>query len=161
MNEKKFKSPSFTLFYGVIIAILFILLLIKFFTSFSFLSYEDASDTETSSRISPIGLINLGSGIPNGERTGEEVFNKVCFQCHASDSTTLGSPKITNEKQWAPRIAKGKEALLQSAINGFNNMPSRGGNNTLTDEELERAIVYMANQSGGNFKLSENAKLEE
>lgn len=163
MDNKKLKSattPWFNIVAGIIITILFVFLLIKFFTSFSFIYYEESSDSATNARISPIGLINLGSGIPIGQRSGEEVFNKVCFQCHASDSVTLGSPKITNEKQWAPRIAKGKKSLLQSAINGLNNMPARGGDTTLTNEELERAIVYMTGKSGGHFELSKEATLE-
>ena len=42
-------------------------------------------------------------------------------------------------------------ALMNSAINGFNAMPKRGGNPDLTDAELERAIAYMANSAGGKF----------
>ena len=31
-------------------------------------------------------------------------------------------------------------------------MPPRGGNPDLTDTEIARAIVFMANQSGGNLQ---------
>jgi hypothetical protein len=31
-------------------------------------------------------------------------------------------------------------------------MPPRGGNPDLSDLEIERAVAYMANQSGANFK---------
>ena len=63
------------------------------------------------------------------------------------------SPKLGNNAEWAPRIAKGFDTLIANAINGFNNnaMPARGGNPDLTDEEIARAIAFMANQSGANF----------
>jgi len=31
-------------------------------------------------------------------------------------------------------------------------MPPRGGDPSLTDEEVARAVVYMSNQSGARFK---------
>src|SRR6185436_2413088 len=48
------------------------------------------------------------------------------------------------------------ETLVQHALNGFQEpgkvMPPRGGNPDLSDVEVERAVVYMANRSGANFK---------
>ena len=35
-------------------------------------------------------------------------------------------------------------------------MPPRGGNPDLTDTELARAVAYMANQAGANFKEPES-----
>ena len=58
---------------------------------------------------------------------------------------------MNHPSDWAPRIAKGMPGLMNSAINGLNAMPKRGGNPDLTDAELERAIAYMANSAGGNF----------
>ena len=57
-----------------------------------------------------------------------------------------------NKEQWAPRIAQGYEALVQSAINGKNQMPARGGASDLTDDEVARAVAYLANQSGADFE---------
>ena len=44
------------------------------------------------------------------------------------------------------------EALTASAIKGVRQMPARGGNPDVADVEIARAIVYMFNQSGGNWK---------
>jgi cytochrome c5 len=38
------------------------------------------------------------------------------------------------------------------AIKGKGAMPPRGGDASLTDEEVTRAVVFMANQSGASFK---------
>jgi cytochrome c5 len=37
-------------------------------------------------------------------------------------------------------------------LEGFNQMPARGGNPDLSDAEIARAIVYMANAAGAKFK---------
>jgi hypothetical protein len=42
--------------------------------------------------------------------------------------------------------------MLATAIKGKGAMPPRGGAADLSDYELTRAIVYMANQSGGSLK---------
>ncbi|HEX3170602.1 MAG TPA: cytochrome c5 family protein, partial [Burkholderiales bacterium] len=49
-------------------------------------------------------------------------------------------------------IGGGLEHLTQNAIKGMGQMPPRGGNPDLNDIEIARAIVFMANQSGANFK---------
>jgi cytochrome c5 len=42
--------------------------------------------------------------------------------------------------------------MLANAIKGKGAMPPRGGDASLSDDEVARAIVYMANQSGGKLK---------
>ncbi len=45
----------------------------------------------------------------------------------------------------------GLNGLLASVVKGKGAMPARAGT-SLTDEELSKAIVFMANQAGGNLK---------
>ncbi len=45
----------------------------------------------------------------------------------------------------------GLTSLTQSAIQGMRQMPPHGGNAALTDTEIERAITYMVNPSGGHW----------
>ena len=47
--------------------------------------------------------------------------------------------------------AKGLTGLTSNALQGIRRMPAHGGNANLTDTEIERAITYMVNQSGGNW----------
>ena len=82
-------------------------------------------------------------------RTGKQVVDEVCSKCHATGAQ--GAPRIGDKQAWQPRAARGLSALNQSALKGVRNMPPHGARFDLSDIELERAIVYMVNQSGGNW----------
>ena len=150
-DSKAQGSALFTLVSGIIIAIAVIYFLIKLAGSGSFADVNQSSEAATQTRIQPVGQLALGDGIPVGERKGDQIFNKICIQCHAADSSVPNAPKIENHGDWAPRIAQGFDTLFQHALNGFNAMPAKGGAADLTDQELKRVITYMANKSGGNF----------
>ena len=49
---------------------------------------------------------------------------------------------------WEPRIAKGKDVLVQSAVNGLPGtaMPPKGTCAACTDEDLKAALEYMLSQ---------------
>jgi cytochrome c5 len=83
-------------------------------------------------------------------KSGEEVVKGVCAMCHAGG--LMGAPKIGDKDGWAPRIAQGYDTLVQHAIHGVRMMPAKGGNPGLSDAEVARAVAYMANQGGANFK---------
>ena len=72
-----------------------------------------------------------------------------CAMCH--EGGLMGAPKIGNADQWAPRIAQGKDTIILHAINGIRQMPARGGNSKLSDDEVAAAVIDMANASGANF----------
>ncbi|MBO4575671.1 MAG: cytochrome c5 family protein [Neisseriaceae bacterium] len=146
-------SAQTTVIVGAVIAVLFLYFLFRLITSGVKIDPDDASDAAINSRIQSVGMVSVSDGVEPGTRTGEQVFDKTCNQCHASDATVANSPKLGNNAEWAPRIAKGFDTLISNAINGFNNnaMPARGGNPDLTDDEIARAIAFMANQSGANF----------
>jgi cytochrome c5 len=73
---------------------------------------------------------------------GEQVYNASCASCHGL--AVMGAPKFGDKTAWEPRIAKGKDVLYTSAINGVKLMPPRGGNAALKDEDLKAAGDYMA-----------------
>lgn len=83
-------------------------------------------------------------------KSGEEVVKAVCAMCHATG--LMGSPKIGDKAGWEPRIKQGYETLVKHAVEGIRSMPARGGNPGLSDDEVARAVAYMANQSGADFK---------
>ncbi len=76
---------------------------------------------------------------------GEAVFKKTCFACH--DTGAAGAPKRGDATAWAPRIAKGIDALVMSVTNGLNAMPPRGTCATCSDDELRAAVEYLVAQA--------------
>ena len=150
-DHKAQGSALFTLVSGIVIVIAVIFFLIKLAGSGSFGDVNETTEAATQTRIQPVGQLKLGDGIPVGERQGDQIFNKICIQCHAADSIVPNAPKFENKGDWAPRIAQGFDTLFQHALNGFNAMPAKGGAADLTDQELKRAITYMANKAGGTF----------
>jgi cytochrome c5 len=74
----------------------------------------------------------------------------TCAACHQAG--VANAPRIGDQKAWAPQIKEGLRTMVANAIKGKGAMPPKGGDASLTDEEITRAVVYMANQSGGKFK---------
>jgi len=99
-------------------------------------------------RLKPVGD-SVASDAPPGQRTGEQVFKAVCISCHGTG--LAGSPKFGDAAAWAPHIAKGYDTLVDHALKGFNAMPAKGGSPDLSDDEVKRAVAYMANAGGAKF----------
>ncbi|MEQ8288589.1 MAG: c-type cytochrome [Gammaproteobacteria bacterium] len=80
-------------------------------------------------------------------KSGEEVFNGLCKNCHGMPAMAAMMPQIDDKAAWEPRIAKGIDTLYDHAINGFMGdmgmMPARGGNPALSDDEVKAAVDYM------------------
>ena len=76
-----------------------------------------------------------------GERSGKEVEQEVCVRCHEAPKS--GAPQLGDKKAWVPRMSKGIDVLVMSAIRGHGGMPPRGGRADLTDGEIRSAIYYM------------------
>ena len=111
------------------------------------------SNDAVAKRLKPVGELTLadaGGAAAKGSRSGEEVYKSVCLACHATGAA--GAPKLGDKAGWAPRVKEGQKKLVDTAIKGAGAMPARGGNAELSDVDVERAVVYMANQSGAKFK---------
>jgi len=83
------------------------------------------------------------------ERSGKEVVDSACSACHQTG--VKGAPKIGDKKAWAKLASRSLTDLTDSALKGIRSMPAHGGDLTLSDIEIERAITYMVNQSGGRW----------
>ncbi|MBF1270721.1 MAG: cytochrome c5 family protein [Neisseria sp.] len=80
---------------------------------------------------------------------GKAVFEANCKACHGG--LIPGAPAVGKKEDWAPRIKQGKDTLHKHALEGFNSMPAKGGNSSLSDDEVKAAVDYMANESGAKF----------
>lgn len=98
-------------------------------------------------RIQKVGTIEIRDA-NRVLKLGEEVFKVQCAACHVAG--VAGAPKVGDAAAWAPRIATGYEALLNSALKGKGAMGAQGGGDFET-LEIGRAVVHMANASGGKL----------
>jgi cytochrome c5 len=104
-------------------------------------------------RLKPAGDVafaDAGGEAATGPKSGEEIYQSVCSVCHASGAA--GAPKLGDKGTWSPLLKEGQKMLVEAAIKGVRAMPPRGGSAGLSDLEVERAVVYMANSAGGSFK---------
>ena len=107
-------------------------------------------------RIQPIGKIEFGAAGGSGAaKSGEDIVKETCGTCHVPG--VANAPKLADKAAWAPRLKQGLNGLLASVVKGKGAMPPRAGT-SFTDEELARAIVFMANQAGGSLKEPAPAK---
>jgi len=80
---------------------------------------------------------------------GVDIFDAVCWACHTDGED--GAPRIGDRAAWGKRAAQGLDGLTHNALKGIRGMPPHGGNTSLSRLEIQRAIVYMVNASGGNW----------
>jgi cytochrome c5 len=147
------KTPK-QLLVVVILAFLVPILLISIIASLATHSVEPsakvASDEAIAKRLKPVGQVVVAEGSDTpGQRTGKQIVEAVCSACHATGA--LNAPKIGDAAAWGALIKEGHQHLTENAIKGIRQMPPKGGNPQLTDDEVARAVAFMANQAGANF----------
>jgi len=108
-------------------------------------------DNAVLNRIKPVGNVQLAlpSG-PKGQLSGEQVYNQVCKTCH--EGGLAGAPKVGDKAAWAKVIAQGLVTSVDHAVKGIRAMPPKGGNPDFENIEVERAVIFMGNKSGGGWK---------
>ncbi len=81
---------------------------------------------------------------------GKAIYEKNCARCH--DDGSNGAQIIGDLEGWRSRIARGIPSLVSNAINGMSGalgyMPPRGGNPSLSHEDVTAATWYIATMSG-------------
>ena len=131
-----------------IIPIFGIVLLVQLVTSERGADPNALTPEAVAARIQPIGRVEFGGaagGGAAGARSGEEVVKTTCATCHQAG--VAGAPKIGDKAAWGPRIAKGNDALYQTALKGKGAMPAKGGNAGLKDDDVKAAVDYMVGKA--------------
>ncbi|MFK5987073.1 MAG: c-type cytochrome [Pseudomonadota bacterium] len=75
---------------------------------------------------------------------GGAIYKIKCAVCHAAG--VAGAPIFGNKEQWAARIAKGMDALYDTALNGSKVNPAmlpKGGSADLSDAQVKAIVEYM------------------
>lgn len=76
---------------------------------------------------------------------GEATYQQACAVCHAAG---IGDAPIPGDKgAWSERIAKGRSALVSSALSGIGIMPPKGGQSDLSDDDVAAAVDFIIAQS--------------
>lgn len=70
------------------------------------------------------------------------IYKRSCISCHANGAAN--APRTGNKEEWAPRMEKGMDAMLESAINGMGGMPALGLCMDCNEEQFEGLINFMA-----------------
>lgn len=85
------------------------------------------------------------SPLPHSLATGEKVYRNTCSLCHRLG--VRGAPRLGDTEDWVLRLAQGKKMLYDHAVYGYRgssgNMPSRGSNARLSEDEVKAAVDYM------------------
>lgn len=77
---------------------------------------------------------------------GRSIWLDTCENCHAYGIADSPNPLIPED--WEKRLEQDIDVLYTHAIEGFfgpddSMMPAKGGNESLTDEEVKAAVDYM------------------
>ena len=147
----------------IILATLFVFFLLSLFVARAIganaFNESRLTPGETAKRIEPIGQLVFGETgqiapaqeeailvtVAAAPKSANDVYQSACIACHSTGAA--GAPKMGKAADWTPRLGQGLTALINNAINGKGVMPAKGGNPTLTDEEVELAVKFMLEKS--------------
>ncbi len=95
-----------------------------------------------------VSLFTISTGFVIAQEDGKAIYEQTCVACHGAG--VAGAPKLGDAETWKDRIAKGKEVLYESSIDGVQGytgyMPPKGGNTSLSDDAVKAAVDYMVEQ---------------
>lgn len=78
---------------------------------------------------------------PGALLAGQTAYERVCASCHQEGLG--GAPAVGDRAAWADRSSSWVGVLEEHAKNGYLAMPPRGGDPTLSDQEVVTAAEHM------------------
>ena len=90
---------------------------------------------------------------------GEQTYKLICANCHGTGVSN--APKVGDQNRWAKLIKEGQAHITADGYHGVRLMPPKGGKPDLGVQEFANAVVFMANQSGANWKEPDEAMLKD
>lgn len=159
---------TFTGVLAVLVAIAFIIFFVaQYVIEQSGLGNDTGSqairDEAIAKRIAPEGKVRMmgdaeiasssAAGGSEGPKSAKDIVTATCSGCHGSG--VLGAPKIGDKASWEGRYAAGLDAMVATAIAGKGAMPPRGGNASLSDEQVRAAVEQMLADSGYDVSVTD------
>ena len=148
-----------------VVPIVAIILLVQLVVSHPAADPNAMTNEAIATRLRPVGRVEFGAAdaaagskgpaAPKSQAAGasasprkpdgKKVYDTTCMVCHATG--VAGAPKFGDKAAWAPHLVHGMDALLQSALKGKGAMPPKGGNPSLSDDDVRAAVEFMVSQS--------------
>ena len=143
---------------GFVVLTIALIFLARYMQPESDLDANPSQGVLAEQRIAPVGSVRYGEegaaalaevqaatseAAPAGDVVvnGPEVYGGLCKTCH--DAGVADAPIPGTEQMAARETERGLDGLVQNVLNGLNAMPPRGGNPTLTDEQIQAAVEFM------------------
>lgn len=154
-DDKTFIKRFSSIILGLVIFTILIIVLAVSFQNPSDPADNPSQMTNAEERIAPVAAVNTGEfeqpaaaenvvaaateTADDGVIDGEAIYNTTCSACHNAGVAGAPIPGSTMNE----RTEKGMDALVANAIDGLNVMPPRGGNASLSDDEIRAAVEFM------------------
>lgn len=157
-HNDKAQDQAFFKTFGMVLAALFGIFGFCIFAASLIVPKAGPSEKEVArleARIKPVGQVITDpaalvkvSTVAREPLTADQVYAQACAACH--NAGVLNAPKVGDKAEWARRAAVdgGWDGLTANAIKGKNQMPARGGNPDLTDDEIKATVKQMMEKSG-------------
>ncbi len=79
-------------------------------------------------------------------KNGQAIVKENCAPCH--ETGVMEAPKMGSKSDWEPRLKQGYRNMVKRAVDGYKNMPAKGGNPLLKPEEVAMAVDHMLVKAG-------------
>jgi cytochrome c5 len=84
--------------------------------------------------------------VPAAMAHGQTVFQDSCAACHRTG--VAGAPAMDDRARWAELRKNGLNTLFDHAVNGYKAHPPRGGDYTLSGNDIRDAVLFMSAPPG-------------
>lgn len=166
-EQDKIFFRNFSLALGVIAAMMVVFLIVAQFAGSDDEAEAEMRAEKVAKITEPVGQVTaVGDEVVEEEpaavattadtdsHPGKAVYDGLCANCHGIPAMAAMMPQTGDVAAWGPRIEKGIDTLYDHAINGFvgdmGMMPGKGGNLSLSDDEVKSAVDYMVSKVQGS-----------